>query len=105
MEYNKLNAVVIALNKRFSNNKTNPYEIITRLTEECGELAKEVNHFEGNGIKNKKHGKPDKMKMAKEVQDVMRCAIQIAKHYGIEKEVEKSIKKSYNELKAEGYIK
>jgi len=105
MEYNKLNAIVVALNKRFSNNKTNPYEIITRLTEECGELAKEVNHFENSGIKRQKHGKPDRMKMAKEVQDVIRCAIQIAKHYSIEKEVKMSIKKSYDELKAEGYTK
>ena len=43
--------------------------------------------------------------MAKEVQDVIRCAIQIAKHYSIEKEVKMSIKKSYDELKAEGYTK
>jgi NTP pyrophosphatase (non-canonical NTP hydrolase) len=33
---------------------------MTRLLEECGELAKEVNHFEGTGIKRQKYGEPDK---------------------------------------------
>jgi len=74
------------------------FQIITRLAEECGELAKQVNHFENSGIKREKYGAPQKQKMAKEVQDVIRSALQIAQYYGIEKDLKKSINKSYKKL-------
>ncbi len=85
-------------------NSSNPFEIITRLAEECGELAAEVNHFEGSGVKQKKHGQPNKAKLAKEVQDVIRCALQIATYYKIENQLNQSIETSYQKLKNEGYI-
>lgn len=75
-----------------------PFQIMTRLLEECGELAEQVNHFEATGIKRQKHGEPDKAKMAKEVQDVIRCALQIAHHYGIEEDLDASIAKSYQQV-------
>lgn len=81
-----------------------PFRIITRLAEECGELAAQVNHFEGSGIKNQKHGEPDKDKLAKEVQDVIRCTLQIVEHYNIETELEKSVNKSIKSLKKEKLI-
>ena len=37
-----------------------PYQITTRLLEECGEVASAVNHFERSGIKTLKHGEPFK---------------------------------------------
>lgn len=77
---------------------------MTRLLEESGELAEQVNHFEGRGDKRDKHGEPDKSKLAKEVQDVMRCALQTAMYYGIEKELEESIEKAYQRVKEEGLI-
>jgi NTP pyrophosphatase (non-canonical NTP hydrolase) len=55
-------------------------------------------------VKNQKHGEPDKAKLAKEVQDVLRCALQIAQYYGIEPELEASIEKSYQRVKAEELI-
>lgn len=75
-----------------------PFHIITRLMEEGGELAEQVNHFENVGLKREKHGEPDKAKLAKEVQDVIRCALQIAHHYGIEAELDSSIAKSYKQV-------
>jgi len=81
-----------------------PFQIMTRLLEECGELAEQVNHFEGTGVKREKHGEPDKAKLAKKVQDVLGCALQIAQYYGIELELEASIENSYRRLKAEGFI-
>ena len=36
------------MNSRFPEGNT-PYEIMTRLLEECGEVASEVNHFEDLG--------------------------------------------------------
>ncbi len=99
----RLIAVSVGLSRRFPDHN-GPFEIMTRLLEECGELAEQVNHFEGTGIKLEKLGEPDKAKLAKEVQDVLRCALQIAQHYGIEHELEVSIENSYQRLKAEGFI-
>ena len=70
----------------------------------CGELAAQVNHFEGSGIKRDKHGQPDRAKLAKEVQDVLRCALQIATYYGVEAELETVINRSYQRMQAEGWI-
>ena len=73
----KLCAICRGLNRRFAGGNA-PFQIMTRLLEECGEVAEQVNDFEGKGVKREKHGEPDKAKLAKEVQDVMRCAVQIA---------------------------
>jgi len=96
--------VSVGLSRRFPDHN-GPFEIMTRLLEECGELAEQVNHFEGTGVKHEKYGEPDKAKLAKEVQDVLRCALQIAQYYGIEQELKVSIEDSYQRLKAEGFIK
>ena len=72
--------------------------------EECGELAEQVNHFEGTGVKRQKHGEPDKAKLAKEVLDVLHCTLQIAQHYGVEQELDAAIERSYQRLKSDGFI-
>lgn len=102
--FEKLNQIASGLNKKYPSGN-NPFQIITRLVEECGELAEQVNHFEQTGIKNEKHGAPDKSKMAKEVQDVMRCALQISLYYRLDAEVTESIEKSYAKLKETGLLK
>ena len=76
-----------ALRQRYPSGE-DPFQMVTRLAEECGELAAEVNHFEGSGIKRQKLGEPDPRKLAKEVQDVIRCALQIATYYDVEEELE-----------------
>ena len=99
----RLKKINEGLRQRFPNGE-DPFQMVTRLAEECGELAAQVNHFEGVGIKRQKHGEPDRAKLAKEVQDVLRCALQIAVYYGIEAELEASINHSYEKMKAEGLI-
>jgi NTP pyrophosphatase (non-canonical NTP hydrolase) len=99
----KIIPITKGLNRRFPNSN-HPFQIATRLLEECGELAKQINHFEGQGIKLEKYGEPDKARLAKEVQDVIRAAIQIALHYEILDEVQKSIDQSYNRMIDEGLI-
>ena len=91
------------LNRRFPDGN-DPFQIITRLAEECGELAAQVNHFECSGVKREKHGEPDRARLAKEVMDVLRCALQIAMYYGLEAEVETAVKQSYTKMKTEGLI-
>ncbi|MCA9973665.1 MAG: hypothetical protein KC425_25805 [Anaerolineales bacterium] len=81
-----------------------PFQIITRLAEECGELAAQVNHFEGSGVKREKHGEPDKRKLAKEVMDVLRCALQVAAYYDAEAELDEVVAHARRRLIAEGYI-
>ncbi len=99
--FEKLKLIVKGLNQRFPNGN-DPFKIITRLAEETGELAEQVNHFEDTGIKREKHGEPSREKLAKEVQDVIRSALAVANYYGIEQELENSIDKSLEKIKSEG---
>lgn len=104
MTFEKLYAITHGLNRRFPDGN-DPFQMMTRLLEESGELAQMVNHFEGTGIKNEKYGTPDKAKLAKEVMDLLRCALQISIYYGIEEELEVKIKESYERMRFEGLIK
>jgi len=99
----KLFAICCGLNRRFPDGN-DPFQIIARLLEESGELAKAVNHFEGTGVKRQKYGEPDEEQLAKEVQDVLRCALQVAIYYGIEHELRASIERAYQRGQAEGLI-
>ncbi len=87
-------AITQDLNRRFPAGNT-PYQIMTRLLEESGELAQQVNHFESSGVKRQKHGEPDPAHMAKEVMDVVRAALQVALYYGIEAEVAAVFARAY----------
>lgn len=99
----KLLPITQGLNRRFASGN-DPFKIATRLLEECGELAKEINHFERQGIKREKYGEPNRAHLAKEVQDVLRSALQVALYYQIEAELEASIEQAYQRLKNEGLI-
>jgi len=62
----KLYKMVQGYFKRFPNS-IEPFQMVTRLLEECEEVASEVNHFEDSGIKKLKHGEPSKETMAGEI--------------------------------------
>jgi len=81
-----------------------PYQIMTRLLEESGELAQQVSHFENSGVKRQKYGEPDPHKLAKEIMDVLGAAAQAAIYYGVEQEVESLLDERYQRLKSEGHI-
>ncbi|MGI5899198.1 MAG: hypothetical protein ACOX8S_04650 [Christensenellales bacterium] len=81
-----------------------PFQMITRLLEECGEVASEINHFEGMGIKRQKHGEPSKEKLANELRQAMVQLFQIAGYYSVEKELEESIEQSLQRFKSAGLI-
>lgn len=91
------------LNKRFPKGNE-PFQIIARLAEECGELAAEVNHFEGAGVKAEKWGEPDRGKLAKEIMDVVRCALQVAMYYEIEDELDATINTHRQRMVEKGLI-
>lgn len=99
----KLWVINRGLDKRFPDGRE-PFQMVTRLLEECGELAAEVNHFEGSGVKAEKHGPPDPVHLAKEIQDVLRCALQLASYYAVEEQLNASIEASYRQVIAEGLV-
>lgn len=91
------------MNRRFPDGNS-PYQIMTRLLEECGEVASEVNHFENSGTKQMRNGEPSKEKLAGEVQDVLNAVMQLVLYYDINDEVNEAIEMSVNRLISEGHI-
>ena len=81
-----------------------PYQIATRILEECGEVASEVNHFEKSGIKALKHGEPSKQHMADEIKQAVNALVQLAVYYNVEDELEASIDRSLEKMKKEGLL-
>ena len=88
-------------NKRFPHGQ-DPFKIVTRLAEACGEVAAEVNHFERKGVKCARLGEPDRKKLAKELQDVMRAVLHLALYYGVEDELAGSVDEFYQRVIDEG---
>ncbi|MBQ2955045.1 MAG: hypothetical protein IJE08_01140 [Clostridia bacterium] len=68
-----------------------PYQIVARILEECGEVAAEVNHFEKSGVKAEKMGEPKKENMAGEIKQAINALIQLAQYYEVEQELLDSI--------------
>jgi NTP pyrophosphatase (non-canonical NTP hydrolase) len=81
-----------------------PFRILARLLEECGELAQQVHVFEDCGIKRQKHGEPDRDHLAKEIQDVLKTTLDLAHYYGIHAELSASIERVYARMQAEELI-
>ena len=82
-----------------------PFKISTRILEEAGEFAKEVNHHEKTGIKIQKYGEPNKKALAKEMKDVIQNVLSLSIYYNVEDELEEIIKSTYEKFKVDGYIK
>jgi NTP pyrophosphatase (non-canonical NTP hydrolase) len=99
-ELEKIPELAEALHQRFGGRE--PYQMITHLLEECGELAQEVSHFEGSETKLAKHGAPSKEKFAKEVLDVLRLVFQIVEHYKLEPMLRAKINSTYDNCFEQG---
>lgn len=87
-------------NKRFPNG-VEPYQMATRLLEECGEVAAEINLWEDSGLKRQKHGAPKKENIANEIRQAMVELVKIAKYYHVEQELEESIEESLKRSRSE----
>lgn len=88
-------------NRRFPKGNE-PFQIATRLMEECGEVAAEVNLWEDSGRKREKHGAPQKEKLANEIRQAMVALAQLALYYGVEEQLETQIEANLVRLRAEG---
>lgn len=89
--------------RRFPNGN-DPFQITTRILEECGEVASEVNRFEKSGVKVEKHGCASKKDLANEIRQAINCLIQLAQYYGCEQELEDAIDYSIERLKNDGAL-
>lgn len=92
-----------ASNRRFPEG-VDPWQMATRLLEECGEVAKEINHWEGSGIKRQKYGEPSPEKLAGELRQAITELVKIASYYGVEAELDEAIEASLARSRAEGLI-
>jgi NTP pyrophosphatase (non-canonical NTP hydrolase) len=82
-----------------------PYQIMTRLLEEGGELAQQVNHFQDSGVKQKKHGPPDRAKLADEVKGVLITVFQLVEYYKLQAELQTSLELTEGRLREDGFLK
>jgi len=103
LSMDRLYKMVEGLFKRFPKG-VEPFQMVTRLLEECGEVASEVNHFEDSGVKRLKHGEPSKEALAGEIKQAMVALMQIAVYYSVQEELDKSIDASLRRLKEENLI-
>ncbi len=81
-----------------------PFQMVARLLEECGEVASEVNNWENSGIKRQKYGEPDKKKLANEIRQSMVALTQIVIYYAVQKELDTSIDESISRMISEGLL-
>ena len=99
----KLYKIAEALNVRFADGN-DPFKIVTRLAEECGEVAAEVNHFEGMGVKADKLGAPDGKKLAKELAQVIGAVLHLAMYYSVQDELATYVDQTYRRVISEGLV-
>ncbi|PKM63110.1 MAG: hypothetical protein CVU97_01770 [Firmicutes bacterium HGW-Firmicutes-21] len=99
----KLYLMAKGTNKRFPKGNE-PFQMATRLLEECGEVAKEIALWEDTGIKKLKHGEPKKDNLANEIRQSIQVLMQIAIYYNVEAELEARIEKSLCQMREEGLI-
>ncbi|MDD5552057.1 MAG: MazG nucleotide pyrophosphohydrolase domain-containing protein [Candidatus Pacebacteria bacterium] len=71
-----------------------PHEILARLTEEVGELAREINHLYGP---KKKKAEEDKKEIEDEIGDIIftLCCLANSKNLDLNKAFEKTMQKCY----------
>ena len=81
-----------------------PFQITTRILEECGEVAQEVNRLEKSGIKTQRNGPGNREDLANEIRQAMLCLCQLAQYYNCEEELETAILQSIERLKGDGIL-
>ena len=79
-----------------------PFQMVARLLEECGEVASEVNFLEDSGLKRQKRGEPKKEDLAGEIKQALAALMQIAIYYNVEMELNESVQKSLDIMEKEG---
>lgn len=92
-----------ALEQRFPGNR-DPFRILARLMEESGELADQVHLWESVGRKRENGRAPDEIDLAKEIQQVISAALDIARYYGVQASLEARVDACYEKVVTEGLV-
>ena len=90
-----------AATERFGMNS--PFQILSRLTEELGEIASEVNAREGSTAKSTKSQSGNEL--CHEIHDLLRGVAQLVDHYGLVDELNEAIAAGHKRWVADGYIR
>lgn len=101
--FDRVLLVVLAQRRQFPGGGE-PFKMVTRLAEECGEVAAEVQRWEGEGLKQAKGGPPDRSSLAKELMDVLSCALTIADHYELIDDLQARIELSISRAAKDGWL-
>ena len=101
--FDTVKAVNLGFKRKFPNGNE-PYQIMTRLLEEGGELAQQVNHFENSGVKHQKYGEPDRSKLAQEAKGVLLTLFQLVAYYELETELQAALEQTLLGLRKDGFI-
>lgn len=72
-----------------------PNVLLAELTQAAGTLAATVNHFNGTGIKRKKHGPPNPARLSGAVGAVLTQVTEIADYYGLRDDLRASMETHY----------
>jgi len=83
MDLNTLQKKIMERHAGMGMHWNNPAEIVLSITEELGEVAKEVALFEKIGNKVNWKRSPDKDLLSEEMTDLLITAISLATHYDI----------------------
>lgn len=97
-------SLATGMNHRFPEGNA-PYQIATRLLEECGEVAKEINRQENSGTKVQRHGAGSKEELAGEIRDAANALAQLTLYYGADRELSQAVAESLETLRGEGYFR
>ncbi|WP_436528401.1 hypothetical protein [Actinoplanes sp. HUAS TT8] len=77
---------------------TGAFVRLAKLTEETGEVARQINIWAGTGLKREKHGAFDAGELAAELSDVLRAAVSIALDLGIVDQVTAAIRRRHDDI-------
>lgn len=86
--------VIVEAQKRRFPRGLDPFKMLSRLLEECGELATEVQVWEDEGLKRAKHGVPDRDRLAGEIVNVLTATLTVADHYDVMLDVAQRVERS-----------
>ncbi|MBO6558830.1 MAG: hypothetical protein JJ957_20350 [Pseudomonadales bacterium] len=100
IDTHSIHLIAKAARDKFGEN--GPHQIISRLTEEIGEIAADVNAREGSLAKREKAESGEMLH--KEIVDAMRALFDLVDYYDLELELNESVKESLQKWVDDGYI-
>lgn len=99
----KISLVAQAQSKRFPNGDE-PFKIMSRLLEECGEVSWELNHYERMNISVERNCKNNKENIVAEAYQVVMVLSQLLQYFDLSDDFINRIEMVYKEYQDKGYI-